>query len=407
MDTEISIKDLMGLEENENNLEEESNFLFNYDNDLIIAQLSESLANKKNSEKLEGIFHQENFSEKNNFSNFSNFKKKNDNNIFDNIINKEQPDNNNITLNSSINNSFINFTNDLKITTDDFKILNNSVKNINDENLENKKKIFSKNKKVNFFQNQSFDNSLNSKIPEKNNLKINKKINYKTIIKSYNNKFDINNTTSDVSLKDSFSKDEKLTKNFSINKSKNFLSKSFVNSPKLKENKEIKLNPFLLNNNISVISEKISKLRGYQKSLKDKISETEIEKNKILKNKNEEISYMKKNANEKNKIVKNLKELNHRNLEVIEIKDNVINNLKLDVRNKSQEIKNLQNINNLDSNINLKKNINFRVNSTCSSKILYNENNNFESKQFNFTSYLEDSKILSIKVNFFYINNFF
>ena len=47
METEISIKDLKGLELDENRLEEESNFLLNYDNDLVIAQLSESNVKRK------------------------------------------------------------------------------------------------------------------------------------------------------------------------------------------------------------------------------------------------------------------------------------------------------------------------------------------------------------------------
>lgn len=97
--------------------------------------------------------------------------------------------------------------------------------------------------------------------------------------------------------------------------------------------------------NIKVISGKISQLKMYQKSLKDKILETEIEKNKLLKNKNEEISYIQKNVNEKMKILKNLKKLNDKNQMIIEKSEITINNLKNELKNKNTEIKNIQNMN--------------------------------------------------------------
>jgi DNA repair exonuclease SbcCD ATPase subunit len=94
---------------------------------------------------------------------------------------------------------------------------------------------------------------------------------------------------------------------------------------------------------VTMIFEKIKKLKEFQNSLKQKILENEIFKNKLVKNKNEEITYVKRDMLEKGKQLKNLEKIYHRNNELLEQSETTINTLKQELRNKSQEIKKIKN----------------------------------------------------------------
>ena len=447
MDTEISIKDLKGMEIDENKLEEESNFLLNYDNDLIIAQLSESLVNKREVENIENNIDGDYF-EGMNLENIKIDNKKIMNPLFNNSCNIFNLENiyedNFIDVNKSIKmndrkSSLNKVSNEVKISTNNLKDFNSRNFNKNKQKIENiNKNLHNSNyknltnvnlngtvkKDLNKFENKNSQNnsknkntfnnkSLNSSMISNNSLTKNaSKLNYSTIKKSeiikieYNSNSNVssNNCSREKNNKNKFSKifSESFKKKYP-NKFDNLINKNAklysnnknLNQSPLQNNRTFNNNTSINNSNyseklklhfnISLINEKIAQLREYQRSLKEKIHDGEIQKNKILKNKNEEISYMKKHVNDKVKVLKNLKLINEKNQKIIEKSEDTINNLKLELRNKSTEIRTMQSnlFNNNDSkssNINNASNgTNIFLKSNLFSgwnKFAKNENNN-------------------------------
>ena len=82
------------------------------------------------------------------------------------------------------------------------------------------------------------------------------------------------------------------------------------------------------------ISSKIMKLKDYQKTLREKINQKEIEKKQIIKSKNEEINYIKKNANDNVKNVISLQKVIDKNKDIMDKSEKTINELKKELRNK-------------------------------------------------------------------------
>jgi len=445
MDTEISIKDLKGLEIDQNKLEEESNFLLNCDNDLMIAQLSESLANKKALEKIESNYEVDYFdglnlnknskSEttynkilgpifNNNILNFENdhliaetcfdinksieFKQKEDlaENTNEDLTNTSYDLK---TIISKANNDDGKYPNDLNKSNFNKKNIPkyqyNSTSRKNSSNNGKKPKFDStsnknsKNKFENINVSKINNRSLDSSINSTNSMnKRQSKSNYSTIKKSEN--FKAQYSSCGYGSTNNFSKDKipnrSSNKNFSkmypktnnsinlmnikvnntyISPYKNVNNQSpnnyrgiLDNTSTLNQSNVSEFQRIKLQHNISLINKKISQLREYQRSLKEKIMEGEIQKNRILKNKNEEISYIKKNANDKQRILKNLEQVNERNKKIIEKSENTIKSLKIQLRNKSMEVRNLHTNSNNSSLV-------YQSNYNINNEVVGNENN--------------------------------
>ena len=400
VDTEISIKDLQAMEIDENKLEEESNFLLNYDNDLIIARLSESLVNKKKIECIDkyadnDIFYKVDFKiSKNDINQDLNPIFNNNLNNFENGNLKEGDlvDVNKSIKFNNLENSFLDFNYENKINTCDLKSMiskekmnpidkawsNNSNSPGNKKNIykippyklheKSKKESYANHKIKNFFNlnNHSLNSSVNS-----NNIfdRKSSKMNYNSICKNdklklayiSNSNISSNNCSleksnhkqlkNSINLKSSMEKTQKISINRKPSANSNIHNRT-LNNTSLNASHQSELNKLKLQQNVALISEKIAKLRDYQLKLKEKIIEAEIQKNRILKNKNEEISYMKRNGNDKQKVLKNLQLINERNQKIIERSEHTINNLKIELRNKSMEIRSSQNDNFITKSIN-------------------------------------------------------
>ncbi len=416
IDRQISINDLKAVEIDENRLKEESNFLLNYDNDLIIKQLSESLINKKAIEFCENdnnikedVSYNKILNINNNDYEKENFKEENILDInksiqFDinennkKIIKVSKPNEiNDIIYNQDLKNLI---SKDNYFLTEKNRVLSNfnnynkipmNAKTPNKDIYEKKTFIkknfqnsfsFSKNKSsINYNKNytnikmnttgKSMDDCIDKKLlkfDDSKNIK-NKNIKYENLS---NSNVSSNNCSREKTVNQYFkkifekspiakrnNKDNTATKiktmKLNNNMTPNFLKNSSnIQSPNILNNRIINnsdisiinskisdINIPRLQHNFSVINEKIAKLQKYQRNLKEKINEAEFEKNKILKNKNEEISYIKKNVNDKEKVLKNLLIINERNQKIIEISENTINNLKIELKNKCTEISNL------------------------------------------------------------------
>jgi hypothetical protein len=404
VDTEISIKDLQAMEIDENKLEEESNFLLNYNNDLIIARLSESLANKKK------IASNDKYADNDIFYKVDLKISKNDinqdlnpmfNNYLNNFENGNLKEEDLIDVNKSIKfndleNTFIDFNNENNVNTFDLKSIiskekmnpidkewsNNSNPPSNKKNIskipsyklnEKAKKESNANHKIKNFINLN-NHSINSSVNINNSFnRKSSKMNYNSICKNdklklaYSSNSDISSNNcsleksnhkqlkNSINLKSSMEKTQKISINTKPSANSNIHNRT-LNNTSLNASHLSELNKLKLQQNVALISEKIAKLRDYQQKMKEKIIEAEIQKNRILKNKNEEISYMKRNGNDKQRVLKNLQLINERNQKIIERSEHTINNLKIELRNKSMEIHSSQNDNFITKSINFNNN---------------------------------------------------
>jgi hypothetical protein len=228
---------------------------------------------------------------------------------------------------------------------EDNEILKEEIKKykIKEEDYENKLNFAAK-----FMNEQDFSkfNNSNNFFNHDEKIKISNKNNSNLLSafykKEFNDQLDRNHCKSNSAHKDpSHSQENKLRKtgNKENNLNKRLLNKS-VDGLKQVNKQTINTGDSQLNS----INEKIKKLREFQNSLKRKLQETEIHKNKVIRNKNEEITYIKREVYERTKQVKNLEKLNERNNELIEKSENTINVLKEDLRNKSLEISKIKKI---------------------------------------------------------------
>jgi hypothetical protein len=105
----------------------------------------------------------------------------------------------------------------------------------------------------------------------------------------------------------------------------------------LREEMKKKQDKNRLESNVTQIREKIKKLKDFQNTLKEKLCENESYKNRLLKQKNDEIELIKIDLIDKNKSIRNLEQENLRNSQLLDIKNTAISNLKNKLRTKSVE----------------------------------------------------------------------
>jgi hypothetical protein len=373
MDTEISIKDFKFLElDDENKLEEESNFLINYDNDLIIAHLSsDSITKQKDLQNPNDINNDLNYKNNNNeikgkivnpifnskvnliecpdnFDNFDNFGSESNKIYME--INKKIPDtptllkeislekynNNNEYKSKSKSNSNSNEKENKNINIINDKYINKNKTPINNLNYSTIKNYYDETLQLDF--NSNLSNFLNKK--NKNNNKNNYKNNKNNENNNLSRSFSPNLKSSKKNvLNNSFNNKKNLIPNLNLSRSTNQNdSKLNYSNFSYKSNNNIDQERIKINLTMAAISNKIMKLKEYQKSLIEKINEKEVEKNKLLKNKNEEIIYIKKNANENVKNLKSLQSVIDKNKEIMETSQKMINDLKKELKNKSKDL---------------------------------------------------------------------
>lgn len=140
---------------------------------------------------------------------------------------------------------------------------------------------------------------------------------------------------------DHSSENKKLTKNSTyVSLEPKILTNRSTNDGKSRKSNHRKKS---VEDKIGVINDKLKIFKDFQTSIKNKIADSELSKIKVIRNKNEEVTFYKREMHEKERKLKLLELEKEKNKELLGYHESTIYALKNELRNKSIELKNIKN----------------------------------------------------------------